>query len=47
MAQLEQYSTSVQELMEHYANLVACNDEIDVEMIFDTKRHHYGKARII
>jgi len=41
MAQLEQYQTYVQELLEQYANLAAADEEIEVEMIFDTQRHHY------
>jgi glycine/serine hydroxymethyltransferase len=41
MAKLEKYQTYVQQLIENYAALTTSNDEVETEIIFDTKHNHY------
>ena len=41
MAELDRYQAIVQDLLTEYAKSKPANGEIDVEVSFDTERHHY------
>ncbi len=41
MRKLEHYQASIQSLLKDYAKSKPANGEIDVEVSFDTERHHY------
>lgn len=41
MAKLEDYVVILQNLLTQYAEVKPANGEIDVEVSFDTERHHY------